>query len=467
MLFRSALPDARTPTAKALKAVARALVAASGEFTLPPDQRVPLDGIGSALAEVAARADGQPVVAVRLRLGLPGDVTLLDPDHDPRTDGDVDPLDDEGWPLSLEVVDLDDRSRWCTRGELDRDAPTLMAIAGDPRFVPLLHRVADDGAATVAATVPTLATWARRGRGPVSTDEAAAVLEAVDELARHGIEVIAPEQLTKRRTTSRATAQPREQEGSGRFAASALLDWKVVVDDTPVPDEVLQRAAEQGATLIDVAGRWVHIDRAEARRALANIDERRRAHGEVGALELLAIAAELARELEAAGVDPNPDEAVRGTGWAGQLLAGLPDREVQEGVVPPGFTATLRPYQLRGLGWLQFLHGIGLGGCLADDMGLGKTPTTLAHLAGVPGPHLVVCPLSVVRNWQTETERFAPMLRVLVHHGTGRLDDDELVAAVASHDLVITTYQVAARDLDALLRVGWSILVIEIGRAHV
>ena len=86
-------------------------------------------------------------------------------------------------------VDLDDRSRWCTRGELDRDAPTLMAIAGDPRFVPLLHRVADDGAATVAATVPTLATWARRGRGPVSTDEAAAVLEAVDELARHGIEV--------------------------------------------------------------------------------------------------------------------------------------------------------------------------------------------------------------------------------------------------------------------------------------
>ena len=74
-------------------------------------------------------------------------------------------------------------------------------------------------------------------------------------------------------------------------------------------------------------------------------------------------------------------------------------------------------------------------------------------------------PLSVVRNWQTETERFAPMLRVLVHHGTGRLDDDELVAAVASHDLVITTYQVAARDLDALLRVEWSILVIDEAQA--
>ncbi|MEZ5216062.1 MAG: DEAD/DEAH box helicase [Ilumatobacteraceae bacterium] len=66
------------------------------------------------------------------------------------------------------------------------------------------------------------------------------------------------------------------------------------------------------------------------------------------------------------------------------------------------FATTLRPYQLRALGWLQFLARLGLGGCLADDMGLGKTPTTLAHLGGRPGPHLVVCPLSVVRNWQAE-----------------------------------------------------------------
>ena len=156
---------------------------------------------------------------------------------------------------------------------------------------------------------------------------------------------------------------------------------------------------------------------------------------------------------------------MQATGWARDLLAGLPDTEIVDGVVPPGFTATLRPYQLRGLGWLQFLHGLGLGGCLADDMGLGKTPTTLAHLAGLPGPHLVVCPLSVVRNWESETARFAPFMRVMVHHGTGRAADGAFINAVASHDLVVTTYQVAAKDLTLLQQVPWTTMVLDEAQA--
>ena len=116
--------------------------------------------------------------------------------------------------------------------------------------------------------------------------------------------------------------------------------------------------------------------------------------------------------------------------------------------------ATLRPYQRRGLGWLQFLHRVGLGGCLADDMGLGKTPTTLAHLTALPGPHLVICPLSVVRNWEAEAARFTPFMRVAVHHGTGRSDASTFANVVAQHDLVITTYHVAARDIEMLKTVA-------------
>ena len=187
----------------------------------------------------------------------------------------------------------------------------------------------------------------------------------------------------------------------------------MVVDNTPVADDVLRRAAEDGANLIEIGGRWVQIDRAEARRALANLHEHRAEHGEMSALQLLTLAAELQRELEAAGLDhadtdPTLGGLVNGKGWAGELLDGLPDEALADGDVPPNFTATLRPYQRRGLGWLQFLHRLGLCGCLADDMGLGKTPTTLAHLAGIPGPHLVVCPLSVVRNWEAEAARFTP-----------------------------------------------------------
>src|SRR5204863_93337 len=103
-------------------------------------------------------------------------------------------------------------------------------------------------------------------------------------------------------------------------------------------------------------------------------------HSEMSALQLLTLAAELQRELEAAGIaaDDIGTDLLQATGWAGELLDGLPDEALADGDVPDTFTATLRPYQRRGLGWLQFLHRLGLGGCLADDMGLGKTPTTLA-----------------------------------------------------------------------------------------
>jgi len=114
---------------------------------------------------------------------------------------------------------------------------------------------------------------------------------------------------------------------------------------------------------------------------------------------------------------------------------------------PPGFGAELRPYQRAGLGWLDFLRRTGFGGILADDMGLGKTVQVLALLearrqAGA-GPSLAVVPRSLVFNWVREAERFAPRLRVLVHHGPGRRDR---LARLAEHDLVVTTYATLRQD---------------------
>ena len=127
---------------------------------------------------------------------------------------------------------------------------------------------------------------------------------------------------------------------------------------------------------------------------------------------------------------------------------------------------------------MRFLERLGLGGCLADDMGLGKTATTLAHLHGPPGPHLVVCPLSVVHNWEAEAARFAPSMRVLVHHGAERAGPaadrragDVLEGTVpeaveperqlAGADLVITTYGLLPRDIEHLGAVGWSTVVAD------
>ena len=95
---------------------------------------------------------------------------------------------------------------------------------------------------------------------------------------------------------------------------------------------------------------------------------------------------------------------------------------------------------------MQFLARLGLGGCLADDMGLGKTATTLAHLVERPGPHLVVCPLSVVHNWEAEARRFTPSLRVVVHHGAERHRGGPALFGIDDADLVVTTYGLLARD---------------------
>jgi SNF2 family DNA or RNA helicase len=119
----------------------------------------------------------------------------------------------------------------------------------------------------------------------------------------------------------------------------------------------------------------------------------------------------------------------------------------------------LRPYQVRGFSWLAFLDGLGVGACLADDMGLGKTVQLLAlllHRGG--GPALLICPLSVLGNWQREAARFAPGLRVRVLHGADRPEPAELLDGA---DVVLTTYAIATRDADALAAVAWDRVVLD------
>ena len=156
-------------------------------------------------------------------------------------------------------------------------------------------------------------------------------------------------------------------------------------------------------------------------------------------------------------------------GRTDELLRGLPDERLVEARESAAFVGELRHYQRRGLGWIRFLERLGLGGCLADDMGLGKTAIALAHLLDRPGPHLVVCPLSVVHNWESEAARFTPSLRVVVHHGAERArsgtdgdagaDDDGNDLARA--DVVVTTYGLLPRDIAHLAAIEWSTVVLD------
>jgi superfamily II DNA or RNA helicase len=133
-------------------------------------------------------------------------------------------------------------------------------------------------------------------------------------------------------------------------------------------------------------------------------------------------------------------------------------------VVPAGLQAELRTYQREGLEWLQHLRSHGAGGVLADDMGLGKTLQTIAHVlaekeAGrLDRPVMIVTLTSLVGNWQREITRFAPSLRVTIHHGAER---HERRATIADHDVILTTYPMVARDRDDLATVPLHLVVLD------
>jgi SNF2 family DNA or RNA helicase len=245
--------------------------------------------------------------------------------------------------------------------------------------------------------------------------------------------------------------------------------WSLAVGDgDPLDEDELAALVETKAPLVRLRGAWVSVDQERLRRGLEFLRRARR-HPPTAA-EVLAIAAGHAGDVE---TDlPLPVTGVDADGWLGDLLAGSADRTLTPIDPPPGFTATLRPYQRRGVSWLAFLASLGLGACLADDMGLGKTVQLLALEAhdrapapDEPGPTLLICPMSMVGTWEREAARFAPDLRVRAHHGPGRPRGDDLRAAATDADLVVTTYATAARDADDLAGIDWHRLVLDEAQA--
>ncbi|MET8323515.1 DEAD/DEAH box helicase [Micromonospora sp. NPDC005189] len=241
----------------------------------------------------------------------------------------------------------------------------------------------------------------------------------------------------------------------------ALVDyrWEIALGDQPLSAEELAALAEMKTPLVRLRGRWVELDPGRLAAGLRLL----RSAGELTVVDLLRLGL---ADGEATGALPVLE--VTADGALGDLLAGAVERRLTPMDPPPGFQGTLRPYQQRGLAWLAFLRSLGLGGVLADDMGLGKTVQLLALLAGDPpeaGPTLLVCPMSLVGNWQREAARFTPGLRVHVHHGAERARGAEFTAAAHGADLVLTTYSVAARDAVDLAGIDWHRVVVDEAQA--
>lgn len=412
-----------------------------------------------ALARHARRLDGEPVVRPRLRLTLPDDA--LDP-----------------WVVALELVDEADAGRWCRAADVWSAGPRAVDLARSEAHLAVLADEVRDLVARVTDLpgLESLADEDEPDRAEFDLETAGDFLDTAPyELGQRGIELIGPEHLVRANVRVRGSAReaPADDRKS-RFGKEALVEWSAVIDDTPVSVADLARAEAAGQSLMRAGNRWVRIDPAGLRRARKLLEEHLAERSRVDAVELLRLAADdgddevpvevLTAELAGPAEPAAPAIGADARDWVGALLAGLPDVRLEEAPEPPGFRGELRHYQRRGLAWMQFLAGVGLGGCLADDMGLGKTATTLAHLVQRPGPHLVVCPLSVVHNWEAEARRFTPGLRTVVHHGAGRQTTTDGVLngfGLADADIVVTTYGLLPRDIDALSAIEWTTVVLD------
>jgi SNF2 family DNA or RNA helicase len=255
--------------------------------------------------------------------------------------------------------------------------------------------------------------------------------------------------------------------GASRFGRDQLIEfrWQLAVGDDALTRDEIEALAQTKAPLVRLRGQWVAVDPEQLRRGLEFL--RREPRAQHTAAEILALAASHPDDVDL----PLPLAAVRAEGWLGDLLSGADTQSIAPLEPPAGFTATLRPYQRRGVSWLGFLSSLGLGACLADDMGLGKTVQLLAletaerdHDTSL-GPTLLICPMSLVGNWQREAARFAPELRVHQHHGAARRTGDALLDEVADADLVVTTYATATRDIEDLAARPWHRVVLDEAQA--
>jgi superfamily II DNA or RNA helicase len=173
---------------------------------------------------------------------------------------------------------------------------------------------------------------------------------------------------------------------------------------------------------------------------------------------------------DAQGQTGSSDAATTGGGWLiGHQLADLIEKVnsftgLRSLTPPSNFLAELRPYQLEGLSWLDFIREFGLGGILADDMGLGKTIQALAHIAcereakRVNHPYLVVCPTSVLPNWLSEIKKFVPDFKALGLSGSERAEDFDKIEAT---DIVVTSYPLVSRDIDVLKEHHWQAVILD------
>jgi non-specific serine/threonine protein kinase len=377
--------------------------------------------------------------------------------------------DDDTWRLDFALQAADEPSLVVDAGDVWQSKGALKALS---RHIPAPRETLLRELGRASRLYPDLDEALRASQpSTMDLDGAGAhrlLREGAPLLAAAGFGVLLPgwwskprARLGARLTARGAGTAPGTVAKDSGVGLSAVVDykWQLALGDEPLTAEELARLTALKTPLVRLRGQWVELD---PKRLAAGLKMVRKRDAQMSLGDLLRVAE------DDAGPGGLPVVDVAADGWLGDLLNGDSAHHLTAMDAPASFAGDLRAYQKNGLSWLHFLQQVGLGGILADDMGLGKTVQLLALIAGDPvggAPTLLVCPMSLVGNWQREAARFAPHLRVHVHHGGDRARGDDFLAAVRESDLVVTTYAIAARDAGDLAAIEWHRLVVDEAQA--
>ncbi|MFM6356253.1 MAG: DEAD/DEAH box helicase [Planktothrix sp.] len=249
-----------------------------------------------------------------------------------------------------------------------------------------------------------------------------------------------------------------------RLGLKSLLNfkWQLSIGGQTLTKAEFDRLVAKQSPLVEIKGEWVELRPSDIKAAKAFFSQRK---------DEMTLSLEDALRLatgDSQVIDKLPVVNFEAGGKLQELLNTLTNNRSLEPIPnPKQFKGELRPYQARGAGWLSFLEKWGLGACLADDMGLGKTIEFIAFLLylqeqnSLENPVLLVCPTSVLGNWEREVKRFSPTLKVMVHHGDKRSKGRNFAKAIQDKNLVITSYPLTFRDEKELQGVTWQGLVLD------
>jgi superfamily II DNA or RNA helicase len=410
--------------------------------------RVPADVLADEVEDWAAPLAGRDhraVVHLALRLQPPADTPGDDWRLAFRLRANADP------GLGVDAADVWERAGSTLelggRRVPDPEAALVRGLAAAARLYPPLDRALTEGRPTHL---------------DISPAEVATLFDdGIEALAAAGIGVEVPPELRDigdRRVRLRirigqTTPEAPRVDGAAPLGLASLTDlrYELALGDDLLSEEEFTAIIALRAPLVRWRGSWVQVDHGE-------VDRLAELAGRSASLELTeALAAALSGQHQVADlgwVDTVAD------GEVGELIRRLRDHDRPGDARIVGIDGQLRPYQERGVAWLQRLTELGMGGVLADEMGLGKTIQAMALLTSRPQdrPHLVVCPTSVVGNWERELHRFAPGLPVVRHHGPDRAVTRR---AFRPGQVAVTSYALLRRDIGILEDVDWDIVILD------